>query len=251
MRRGGVLLGGLQDVTRRALRRVWAALASGRRVPALRAGWQAGALARPGGRRRTVKILTVSAKLPAMTNLQRLTIRASEIRQRLNECSGLTGDALTTEIRSEVDTLTTEYTDTEVKLRAAIVADDGTQHRGAADDAEARELAALTGRASIGRIVSGVVERRAVDGADLELQQHHGLPAERDPARPVARAGRRGRAAQRDTDAGERGRDAGGSDRASLRDGQRRVSRRSTGPPSRTARPSTRCSPRGRPFTGR
>ena len=116
-----------------------------------------------------------------MTNLQRLTMRASEIRQRLNECSGMTGDALTTEIRSEVDTLTTEYTDTETKLRAAIVADDGTQHRGAADDAEARELAALTGRASLGRIVAGVVERRAVDGADLELQQHHGLPANMIP----------------------------------------------------------------------
>ena len=108
-------------------------------------------------------------------------MRASEIRQRLNECSGMTGDALTTEIRSEVDTLTTEYTDTETKLRAAIVADDGTQHRGAADDAEARELRDLTGRASLGRIVSGVVERRAVDGADLELQQHHGLPANMIP----------------------------------------------------------------------
>ena len=116
-----------------------------------------------------------------MTDLQRLTIRASEIRQRLNECAGLTGDALTTEIRSEVDTLTTEYADTETRLRAAIVADDGTKHLGAADDAEARELAALTGRASIGRIVSGVVERRAADGADLELQQHHGLASNQIP----------------------------------------------------------------------
>ena len=112
--------------------------------------------------------------------MQKLTIRASEIRQRLNECAGLTGDALTTEIRSEVDSLTTEYADTETKLRAAVVAGDGSQH-GAADDAEARELRDLTGRASIGRIVSGVVERRAVDGADLELQQHHGLPANMIP----------------------------------------------------------------------
>ena len=125
-----------------------------------------------------------------MTNSQRLTVRASEIRQRLNECAGLTGDALTTEIRSEVDSLTVEYADTEVKLRAAIVAEDGTQHRGAADDAEARELRELTGRASIGRIVSGVVERRSqTDGAELELQQHFGMPAHvipldllRDPA---------------------------------------------------------------------
>ena len=112
-----------------------------------------------------------------MTNLQKLTIRASEIRQRLNECASLTGDALTTEIRSEVDTLTTEYADTETKLRAAIVADDGTQHRGAADDAEARELAELTGRASLGRILAGVVEHRQADGAEAELQSHLRMPS--------------------------------------------------------------------------
>ncbi len=129
-----------------------------------------------------------------MTNLQKLTIRASEIRQRLNEISGLTGDALTTEIRSESDTLTTEYRDTETQLRAAVIADDGAP-RSAVDDAEARELANLTGRASIGRIVAGVVERRQSDGADLELQQHFGMPANvipldllRDPAAVEHRA---------------------------------------------------------------
>ena len=76
-----------------------------------------------------------------------------------------------------MDTLTTEYADTETKLRAAIVADDGTQHRGAADDAEARELAELTGRASLGRILAGVVEHRQADGAEAELQSHLRMPS--------------------------------------------------------------------------
>ena len=40
-----------------------------------------------------------------MTNAQKLEVRASEIRQRLNEISGLEGDKLTDEIRSESDTL--------------------------------------------------------------------------------------------------------------------------------------------------
>ena len=59
-----------------------------------------------------------------MTNMQKLTLRLSEVRSRLNEISILEGDALTDEIRTETDTLTTEYADLEVRHRAAIVADD-------------------------------------------------------------------------------------------------------------------------------
>ena len=44
-----------------------------------------------------------------MTESQRLTVRASEIRQRLNEIAGRAPDAVTPEIRAETDTLTTEY----------------------------------------------------------------------------------------------------------------------------------------------
>ena len=115
-----------------------------------------------------------------MTNLQKLTIRASEIRQRLNEISGVKPDDLTDEIRQESDRLTTEYRDTETQLRAAVVADEGAPRAGV-EDAEARELRALTDRASVGRIVSAVVERRQTDGADLELQQHCRMPANMIP----------------------------------------------------------------------
>ena len=62
-----------------------------------------------------------------MTDAQRLTIRASEIRQRLNEIGGLADDAMTDEIRAEADKLTAEYRDTETRLRAAIAAEPETR----------------------------------------------------------------------------------------------------------------------------
>ena len=43
------------------------------------------------------------------------------------------------------------------------------------EDASVRELRSLEGKCELGRIVSATVEQRAVDGAELELQQHHGL----------------------------------------------------------------------------
>ena len=50
-----------------------------------------------------------------MTNSQRLTVRASEIRQRLNEIAELENDALIDEVRAEETTLGTEYRDVETK----------------------------------------------------------------------------------------------------------------------------------------
>ncbi len=46
-----------------------------------------------------------------MTTLQKLRLRLSQVRQRLNEISGLEGDAFTDEIRAEAETLQTEYRD--------------------------------------------------------------------------------------------------------------------------------------------
>ena len=75
-----------------------------------------------------------------MTNSQRLTLRASEIRQRLNEIAGLDGDALTDEIRAESARLGTEYADVETRRRAAIIAEDVETRKTATEpDAEHRE----------------------------------------------------------------------------------------------------------------
>ena len=105
-----------------------------------------------------------------MTTAQKLQIRASEIRQRLNEISGLAD--LTAEQRQESDRLTGEFRDTETKLRAAIIAEGDEAERRAAgldtEDAEQRERRELRGRAQLHRFVSAAIERRGVDGAEAE-----------------------------------------------------------------------------------
>ena len=112
-----------------------------------------------------------------MTNRQKLEIRSSEIRQRLNEVAGLEGDALTDEIRSESDTLQTEYRDVETKLRAAIVADGGSEDtQGNEVDAEQRERLELRGRSRVSRFVTAAVNGRTVDGAEAEYGAAWGCP---------------------------------------------------------------------------
>ena len=58
-----------------------------------------------------------------MTNAQKLALRLSEVRQRLNEIAALEGDDFTDEVRAEADRLTAEYRDKETQHRAAIVAE--------------------------------------------------------------------------------------------------------------------------------
>ena len=104
-----------------------------------------------------------------MTNAQRLTIRSSEIRQRLNEIGGLADDAMTDEIRQESDRLTTEYADVETRLRAAIAAEPEPETRETTEpDTEAREREELRGRSAFGRYLSAALRGRQVDGAEAE-----------------------------------------------------------------------------------
>ena len=112
-----------------------------------------------------------------MTESQRLTVRASEIRQRLNEVAGLEGDALTDEIRAESDKLGTEYRDVETRLRAAIVAESEQppETRDAPPDAETRALMDLQGRTSFGRYLQAFIDQAPVDGAERELNEVRGL----------------------------------------------------------------------------
>ncbi len=105
-----------------------------------------------------------------MTNTQKLTIRASEIRQRLNEIAGLEGDALTDEIRAESDGLTTEYRDCETRLRAAIAAEPGSvETRVETMDAEARERLELRGRVSLGSYLTAALAGRIPSGPEAEF----------------------------------------------------------------------------------
>ena len=102
-----------------------------------------------------------------MTPAQTLTIRASEIRAKLNELAGV--EELTDEQRQESDGLTVEYRSVETKLRAAIVGEASTETTGpTAQDAEHRERIELRGRATFGRYLSAALRGRQPDGAEAE-----------------------------------------------------------------------------------
>ena len=116
-----------------------------------------------------------------MIDSQKLELRASEIRTRLNEIAGLEGDALTDEIRTECDKLTGEYGDVELRRRAAIVAEDKeaknaeTRNGGDDADAETRALRDLQGRTTLSRFLQCFADGEQLTGAEKELTEHRGL----------------------------------------------------------------------------
>ena len=108
-----------------------------------------------------------------MTNSQRLSVRLSEIRQRLNEVAGLEGDAFTDEIRQESDKLQEEYKTKETQYRAAIVGEADAEKRAleSEPDAEMRERLEIRGKASLTGYLRAALAGRRVDGAEKELQE--------------------------------------------------------------------------------
>lgn len=89
-----------------------------------------------------------------MLTSQRLSLRSSEVRQRLNELANL--DKLSEEDRSECDTLTAELSDIETRYRAALLAEDRSDEAPDPDRVELRSnvkvgdyLAALKGRQNL------------------------------------------------------------------------------------------------------
>ena len=112
-----------------------------------------------------------------MTASQKLEIRASEIREKLNELSG--AGTLTDEQRTEIDGLTVEYRDAEAKRRAAIVAED-VETRKAAEvpviDAATRERQELRSKARISDFVTAALTGRPVRGASAEYADAAGTP---------------------------------------------------------------------------
>ncbi len=114
-----------------------------------------------------------------MTSRQKIALRLSEVRSRLNEISGLEGDAFTDEVRTESGTLQTEYADLETRHRAAIVAESAEPDPDPnADpvDAETRERLALRGKARVGDFVSAALTAQGVRGASAEYAEAVGTP---------------------------------------------------------------------------
>ena len=105
-------------------------------------------------------------------------LKLSEIREKLNELNAVTDptDAQQTEER---DLLASQKT-TETEYRAALTAE-ADEHAIVPVDGEDREYVALLGRGNVGRILTAFVEHRSVDGAESEIQTHHGLQSNQIP----------------------------------------------------------------------
>ena len=116
-----------------------------------------------------------------MTNAQKLAVRLSEIRQRLNEISGLDDEGMTEEVRAEADKLAAEFKNAETQHRSALIAE-ADEQRAAADDfangngdGEAAEVRALRGRVRVGEYVGAAIDQRMAEGAEAELNAALGM----------------------------------------------------------------------------
>ena len=134
-----------------------------------------------------------------MTRKQRLELRASEIRTALAKLADV--EELTDEQRAEIGKLRTEYADVETRIQAATVAGDEPTREPAGEDGEARELRELRGRVEFRNYVGAAVEKRGVEGAELEFNQALNIGAHRFPLEILAPAPVETRATT-DTDAG-------------------------------------------------
>ena len=114
-----------------------------------------------------------------MTAAQTLMIKLSSARQRLNEL--LQVETRSAEEQTEMETLTAEVSKREPELRAALAAEPDPKEVLVDGDPEARELAQLTAKSNMGAIVLAVTEKRHCLGAELELQQAHGLAENQIP----------------------------------------------------------------------
>ena len=104
-----------------------------------------------------------------MTNKQRLELRLSEQRQRLNELAGL--EAPTEEQMTELRQLQKDHATTEEQFRASLKAEPTESRETGTETAEERELRELRGNVSVGRYVSMATSGQALSGAEFEFSQ--------------------------------------------------------------------------------
>ena len=106
-----------------------------------------------------------------MTKVQKLAIRLSEIRSKLNELSGL--DELTDEQRTELDSLTAEYQQKEAQHRAALTVEADEQRAAAGEfgngDGEPAEVRGLLDRVTIADYLNPAAAGIGLAGAAVEL----------------------------------------------------------------------------------
>ena len=105
-----------------------------------------------------------------MTEAQRLQIKASEQRSRLNTLSGI--DTLTDDQRGELDTLSAAYSNTEAQVRASLLAESEAveveTHATTTLDSESRERLRLRSRVSVGGYIAARLAGSEPGGALAE-----------------------------------------------------------------------------------
>ena len=100
-----------------------------------------------------------------MTPTQKIQVRMSELRQKINDMTEIRNDDA--DKLAERQKLADELKAQEIELRAAIKAEDDD------DDTtpETREWAELNGKFDLGEVFTNVTEHRASDGAIAEVQK--------------------------------------------------------------------------------
>ena len=111
-----------------------------------------------------------------MTNAQKVALRLSKVRERLNEISGLEAADFSDEIRTEAGTLQAEYSDLEIRHRAAIVAEPPETVTEGAEDGEAVEIRKLRPQAKLADSIVAAITGKPVAGASGEYADAMGCP---------------------------------------------------------------------------
>lgn len=125
-----------------------------------------------------------------MTGLQKVQLRMSEVREKLNELGGK--DKPTDDDLKAMKDLGAEYSTLEVRFRSLVAGEskDGADKAGAADgddadnagatdddagDSEERERAKLEAKVELRAYLSAAMEGRALDGAEAEFNESLGV----------------------------------------------------------------------------
>ena len=104
-----------------------------------------------------------------MTESQKLELRASQIRQKLN---GFSGKETTEAEQAEIRKLSNEYNDVEARRAAAMVAEDEPEKREETEpteDREAREIRELSGKVELRNYLQATALETKLQGAEAEL----------------------------------------------------------------------------------
>ena len=115
-----------------------------------------------------------------MKQSQKLAIRSSEIRSRLNEIAALETDKVTDDIRNEAESLRTELSTVETQFRAALSGEAEEERTAAGEfgngDGEPAEVRALIGRVSIADYLGPASAGIGLTGVPVELASALSVP---------------------------------------------------------------------------